>query len=157
MDISVRYAERGELPEINRLRAQVNDVHVSGRPDIFRAGFNEELQNHVYQAFDSEDSDVIAAVSGGEICGFATVKYIVKPESPYSLERRFYQIEEFGVDEQHRRRGVATALIDFCKSEARAKGFDRIELDYWAFNEGAEKFYESVGFRVYRKYTELMI
>ncbi|MCR5123125.1 MAG: GNAT family N-acetyltransferase [Ruminococcus sp.] len=157
MDISVRYAERSELEEINRLRAQVNDVHVNGRPDIFRAGFNEALQNHVYDVFDSDDGDVIAAVCGSEICGFATVKYIIKPESPYSLERRFYQIEEFGVDEHHRRIGVATALVDFCKNEARAKGFDRIELDYWAFNEGAEKFYESVGFRVYRKYTEMFV
>ena len=37
------------------------------------------------------------------------------------------------------------------------KGIHRIELDYWAFNEGAEKFYEAVGFKVFRKYTEMYV
>lgn len=50
--------------------------------------------------------------------GFATVEYIVKEKSPYGLQRKFYQIAEFGVDENFRRMGVATKLINFCKQEA---------------------------------------
>ena len=49
-----------------------------------------------------ENANVIAAVLNGEIVGFMTVRYIVKPMGPYSYERRFYRIEEFGVDENHR-------------------------------------------------------
>ena len=45
-------------------------------------------------------------------------------------------------------------LIAFCREEARKKGFLRMELDMWEFNEGALKFYESVGFRTYRRYME---
>jgi len=33
-------------------------------------------------------------------------------------------------------------------------GFDRIELNMWEFNEGALRFYESVGFKTYRRYME---
>ena len=36
-DLVIRRALREELDEINRLRRQVCDVHVNGRPDIFRA------------------------------------------------------------------------------------------------------------------------
>ena len=157
MDISVRYARRNELEEVNRLRKQVNEVHVNGRPDIFKAGFCQQLRDHVYDNFDSGDSDIIVALAGGTVCGFAAVRYVKRSETPFSYERSYYMIEEFGVDENYRRKGVAAGLIGFCKEEARAKGYKRMELDYWAFNEAAEKFYEQAGFKVYRKYTELFL
>ncbi len=34
--LTVRYAKREELESVNRIRKQVNDVRVTGRPDIFR-------------------------------------------------------------------------------------------------------------------------
>ena len=155
MPITVRPAQRDELARVNELRLQVNDLHVEGRPDIFRPGFNEELQRHVYDEFDGEDSDVLVALLDGEICGFATVQYIHRPESPYSLARSFYRVEEFGVDSAYRRRGVATALVDYMRGDARQRGFERIELDFWAFNEGAKAFYDRAGFKVYRWYMEM--
>lgn len=157
MSIVVRAARREELDRVNALRRMVNDVHVQGRPDIFRPGFCEELQNHIHAAFDDADSDVVVALAEGEIVGFATVQYIRRPESPYCLARDFYRVEEFGVDARHRRQGVATALVDYMKADARAKGFGRIELDVWAFNEGALAFYESAGFQTYRRYMEMNI
>lgn len=65
-----------------------------------------------------ENANVIAAVLNGEIVGFMTVQYIVKPMGPYSYERRFYRIEEFGVDENHRRQGIATVMIGYAKKDA---------------------------------------
>ena len=53
--------------------------------------------------------------------------------------------------------GVATKLISFCKKEAKNRDFDRLELDVWEFNEGAIKFYDSVGFKTYREYKEMNI
>lgn len=44
-----------------------------------------------------------------------------------------------------------------CKQEAKNRGFDRLELDVWEFNEGAMKFYDSVGFKTYREYKEMNI
>ncbi len=154
MNISVRYAKREDLARVNELRKMVNDLHAENRPDIFRPGFCEEIQEHVYQVFEAQESDVIVACIDGVVCGFAMVEYIDKPQSAYQLARRFYQIHEFGVDSAYRRRGVATALIDFCRSEAKRMHFDRMELDAWAFNEGAIRFYESVGFQTYRRYME---
>ena len=155
MAIQVRPARRDELTRVNELRRMVSDVHVQGRPDIFRPGFCEALERHVYEEFDAEDSDIIVALVDGVIAGFATVQYIRRPESPYSFARDFYRVEEFGVDAAYRRQGVATALVDYMKNDAREKGFNRIELDAWAFNEGALTFYESVGFKVFRKYFEM--
>ena len=51
----------------------------------------------------------------------------------------------------------ALAIIDFAKIEAKKNGFVRIELDMWEFNDGALAFYESVGFKTFRRYMESYI
>ena len=56
---------------------------------------------------------------------------------------------------EHRRRGVGRRLMDFVKADAREKGFPRIELDVWAFNEGAKQFYEAVGMKPFRYFMEM--
>ena len=153
----VRFASINELDRINELRGMVNDLHVSGRPDIFRPGFCRELRDHIFERYNDDKSAIIVAVADGIVCGFATIIYIIKPETPYSLERKIYQVEEFGVDPQFRRRGAATAIVDFLRKDAAEKCFDRIELDMWSFNESAYEFYKAVGFHTYRRYMELNV
>lgn len=153
--LAVRPAFRDELPRINDIRMQVNELHVAGRPDIFRPGFCPELQDVLYERFDAESGQILAAVLDGNVCGFASVEYLDRPESPYNLARKMYHVEEFGVDAAYRRMGAATALVEYMKRDAREKGFSRIELDMWEFNQGALAFYESAGFRTYRRYMEL--
>ena len=61
MEPVVRYATREDLPRVNELRQQVSELHAAGRPDIFRPGFCEALQQHVYQLFDAPEFDVLVA------------------------------------------------------------------------------------------------
>ena len=150
----VRFAEEKDLPRVNELRKQVSELHVNGRPDIFKSGFCQELQERVYEMYRSEDSDVIVAERDGVICGMAGVEYLNKQESPYSRERKIYYVTEFGVDTAFQRQGVGRELMAFIGEDARAKGFTRIELDMWTFNEGALQFYEAVGFRTFRRFME---
>lgn len=152
--MSVRYAELSELPRVNELRMMVSGLHAEGRPDIFRVGFCEELQHRVYQAFESSGADVIVACVENEPRAFAVVQYIDKPESAYMRAQHFYHIEEFGVDESYRRCGIGTALLCFCKAQAKQRGFDRVTLDVWTFNESAQKFYAAAGFQPYRCFWE---
>ena len=157
MTIAVRYARQEELERVNEMREMVNALHSEGRPDIFRKGFCPELQEQVYRQFEAENADVIVALADEKVCGFAIAQYIDRPESPYMCARRFYHIEEFGVDAAYRRKGVATALIGFCREEAARMRFPRIELDVWSFNEEAERFYEAAGFKTYRRYMEMNV
>ena len=155
MSIVVRSARREELERVNELRRQVNDLHVEGRPRHFKPGFGPELQAHVYDQLESDRFDVLVAEVDGEIAGFATVQFVHRPEGPYTLALDFYHVEEFGVDPTYRRRGVATALVEYMKRDARKRGFNRLDLDVWAFNDDALAFYEAVGFTTYRRYMEL--
>ena len=155
--IEVRPAKREELERVNELRRMVNDLHVAGRPAHFRPGFNAELQGHLYERFEADESDVLVAAVDGEVAGFATVQYVHRPEGPYTLPLDFYHLEEFGVDAAFRRRGVATALVEYMKADAKTRGFTRLDLDVWAFNDSALAFYEAAGFTTYRRYMELEV
>ena len=155
--VLVRPADCEELARINEIRRYVNDVHVAGRPDTFRPGFSRELEQILYRRFETENWVILAAVVDEEIAGFATVEYLDKPESPYNLARKMYHVEEFGVAPQFHRKGVATALVAYMKRDAAWRGYPRIELDMWEFNQGALAFYENVGFQTYRRYMELWV
>ena len=155
MEIKIRLACDADLPAVNRLRRMVNDLHVAGRPDIFKPGFCEALESHAADYLSSESNDILVAEAEGQIAGFAMVDYILKPESPYNLPRRFYHVAEIGVDTAFRRQGVATALMEYMKADAHSRGFGRIELDVWAFNASARAFYEKAGFATYRYFMEL--
>jgi len=155
--MKIRHATREDLPRVNELRRQVNDLHVQGMPGWFKPGFSQELQQYLYVLFDSEDHDVLVAEQDDVIVGFACVKYVDRPESPYRQACRFLEIEELGVDESCRRSGAGRALVESIKEIAKAKGFNRIDLNMWEFNDNALKFYESVGFNTYRRYMEMPV
>ena len=156
-DMVVRFAEYGDLERVNELRRQVNELHVQGRPQTFKPGFPKELRDHVYKVFADPEQRIAVCEAEGEIRGFAVLNHVIRPETDYMFERDFIDIDEFCVDENYRRRGIATELIRFCADHARKLGFDRLELNMWEFNSDALAFYEAVGFTTYRRYMELQL
>ena len=150
----VRFAEEKDLDRVNELRKQVNDIHVEGRPDIFKAGFGEEIRDFAKVILNGENSDIIVVERDHIICGMACVDYVSKPETPYGKARSFYHVQEIAVDEAFRRQGVAKELFEFMKKDAQQRKLPKIELDVWAFNESAREFYEAVGFKETRRWME---
>lgn len=153
----VRFAAEKDIEKVNDLRRQVNELHVIGRPDVFKAGFCQELQDFAYTLMNGENSDILVVERDGVICGMACVDYVRKPETPYGVARQFYHVQEIAVDEAFRRQGVARELFDFMKADAERRGFNKIELDVWAFNESAMEFYEAMGFQKTRIWMEYQV
>lgn len=151
----IRFAKENELTRINELRKQVNDIHVEGKPDVFKSGFQEELRDYIYTIWNDPRQEIVVADYDGMICGFAVLNHIQKPENPFMYERDYLDIDEFCVDRDHRRKKVATEMISFIKDYAKNKGFKRVELNMWEFNLEALDFYEAVGFTTYRRYMEM--
>ncbi len=152
----VRFAAPQDAEAINVLRKEVNDLHVAGRPNHFKAGFGKELQDHVYMYLAGGFGYAAVDEEEGQIVGMVMVDYIDRPENPYRYAERYAHIAEICVDEKHRRQGVGKRLLDFVKADAKAKGFSRIELDVWAFND-ALAFYEAEGYTVFRRFLELRL
>ena len=100
--------------------------------------------------------EIVVAEQGDTVCGFAILNHISRPENPFMFERDFLDIDEFGVDKNFRRQGVASAMIRFILDFVKEKGFKRLELNMWEFNRSALAFYEATGFKTFRRYMEIM-
>ena len=153
--VTVRFAREEDLEQVNELRRQVNELHVEGRPETFKPGFCDELRDYVHAIREDPMKKIVVAEQDGTIRGFAVLNHINRPENPYMFERDYLDIDEFGVDEGSRRQGIAGEMIRFIREWAKEQGFNRLELNMWAFNRGALAFYEAVGFRTYRRYMEM--
>ena len=132
--MAARFAREDDLPRGNELRRQVNDLHVQGRPDIFKSSFPKELQEYIYTVWKDPRQAIVVNERDGVICGYAVLHHITRPETPYMYERDYLEIDEFGVDEACRRQGVAAEMIGFIREYAKEKGFQKIELNMWEFN-----------------------
>ena len=153
----VRLAEEKDLSRVNELRKQVNDLHVMGKPEVFKAGFSSELRDYIQLIWKDPEQEIVVAEKDGTICAFAVIHHISRPENPFMYERDFLDIDEFCVDEKYRRQGAGSALVRFIRDFAKEKGFHRIELNMWEFNQDALAFYEAAGFTTFRRYMEMFI
>ena len=153
----VRFAREEDLERVNELRRVVNDLHVKGKPDVFKPGFCDELRDYIHVIRSDPNKKIVVAELEGKVCGFAVLNHIVKPENPFMYERDFLDIDEFAVDTACRRRGVASAMVAFIRGWAKEQGYKRLELNMWEFNQGALAFYEAAGFSTYRRYMEMFL
>ncbi len=153
--VTVRFAREEDLDRVNELRKQVNDLHVAGKPEVFKPGFCDELRDYIQVIRNDPQKEIVVAELQGSVCGFAVLNHIVKPENPFMYVRDYLDIDEFGVDEACRRQGVASAMVRFIRDYAKEKGYKRLELNMWEFNRGALAFYEAAGFTTYRRYMEM--
>ena len=155
--MAIRFAVREDLDRVNELRKQVNELHVQGKPEIFKPGFPDELRDHIYIIFDDPLQKIVVEENDGVIRAFAVLHRILRPETPFMFPRDYLDIDEFCVDQSCRRQGIAAEMIRFIRDHAKSEGFERIELNMWEFNQDALEFYEAVGFTTYRRYMEMKL
>lgn len=125
--MEVRFAREDELVQVNRLRKQVNDLHVKGEPEIFKPGFSTEWQKYIYEICNDPHKRIVVCENSGKVCAYAVLNHIVSPENPCLYERNYLDIDELCVDEAFRRQGLATDMISFIRDFAKYEGVKRIE------------------------------
>lgn len=155
--MATRFAQAGDLDQVNELRRQVNELHAKGKPEIFRAEFSPEFRDFIRTIFADPLKRILVCERGGAICGFAVLSRIIRPENPVKRAAEYLDVDEFGVDEACRRQGVGSEMLAAIRDYAKSEGLDRVELNMWEFNQGALAFYEAEGFVTYRRYMELKL
>jgi len=91
---------------------------------------------------------VLAVEAGGRYVGRVTLRHDWGDETSI-IEKDFPglpQINALEIDEDYRRRGLATMLIAAAENEARCQGFSMIGLGVEISNEPAKRLYEKLGY-----------
>ena len=135
-DVSIRAAEPGDLAALHGL---IRELASYERLEHLCTGSTDELREALFGARPA--ADVLVAVSGGEIVGFALFF------STFStfLARRGLWLEDLYVRPAHRSLGIGGRLLREVARVAVARGCGRFEWSVLDWNAPAIGFYERLG------------
>jgi ribosomal protein S18 acetylase RimI-like enzyme len=146
MSIDVRPASDRDAELLARLNRPVQELHVAGRPDYFKrvdAGavatwFRSMLRKPAVRAW-------IATFHGAPAGYILTVTYD-RAENTFCGPRHFCEIDQIAVLSEFRRHGIARALVEQVRHEARSRAIAEVELTSWSFNNEAHAAFCALGF-----------
>ena len=141
----IRKAEDRDIPGILGLLVQVNMVHHNGRPDLFKGPSTKYTEAQLRAILRDETTPVFVSVDGGTVEGhaFCVVKQV--PDDNILTDIKTLYVDDICVDESCRGRGVGKALYGHVRRFAETLGCYNLTLNVWSLNEGALRFYQSLG------------
>lgn len=141
----IRRAIEKDIPAINSLLSQVLEVHATGRSDIFKTGTKKFTDEELIELIHNDEKPIYVYEENDEVLGYTFIEYDISKGSNSKQDRKSLFIEDFCVDEKHRRKGIASKLFEFCEELAVKENCDSVTLNVWNFNDDAIAFYERMG------------
>ena len=143
MDIQIRLAEKKDYEAVISIMAQVQDMHVEWRPDIYK--HNENLiPQDVFEKI-LENNTFYVAESDSSVVGVLEIAYS-HVESPSHVTRDVIFVDTMAIDENYRGMGIGHKMFDFIKELKQEKNLDGVELQVNARNSAAYEMYKKYGF-----------
>lgn len=81
----------------------------------------------------------------GYILGFVKTR----PDSAFQYEKTVLHIDQIAVLQRYQKHGVGKSLMEEAYQLAKVKQVNEIQLDFWAGNELAERFFYRNGFNYF--------
>lgn len=158
MNISVRKAEKKDAKRLAELLETIAQLHHEGRPDIYGGGGAKYDIKDVEQKIEDKNETILVAVDDDDfVLGYTMSKiYDVEPKGILLAHKKMY-IDDVCVDKNYRKHGIGKLLMEETKQVAKDAGCHICDLNVWAFNENAVKFYESCGMTKQRIYMEYIL
>lgn len=141
--INLRKANVNDFICVKKLMQSVQDLHHYNRSDIHKDSeiFGEE-------EFNQSINDIMVAETNGTVVGVVKYLFKEKAENNYTNYRKVLFIDALSVDANYRKKGIGKILMLEMEKLAKENNCSSIELNVWAFNENAIKFYENFGMSV---------
>lgn len=154
MSVEIRLATLADYPGFARVAHEVHEHHVAAIPDVFQSVDVVVPEAYFAQLVEGDESDVYVAVCDGTIAGYAILQHR-RASRDMLVPRIFAFIDNFGVAEAYRRRGIGRRLFEACIARAKECGAASLELDCWEANQEAVSFYTSMGMRLKRRWLAM--
>ena len=141
----IRRARVSDIERLDHILFQVQDVHATGRPDIFIKGAKKYNDEQLTAIINDDQRPIFVYTDDNDmVLGYAFCIYeYVENNSMHKMKTLY--IDDLCVDENYRRRHIATDLYHYVLQEASNNDCYRVTLNVWCLNESAMKFYEKMG------------
>ena len=148
MALTVRRAQNGDIPKIMELLVQVNMVHHTARPDIFKGPTTKYTEAQLEEIIANDSTPVFVCTdSSGDVLGHAFCIIHEVSNDRLLADIKTLYIDDICVDENARGMHVGRTIYKYVKEYAQDEKFYNITLNVWSCNESAMKFYEALGLK----------
>jgi ribosomal protein S18 acetylase RimI-like enzyme len=152
--MNIRPAERGDLKALVELNREVQELHAKLKPSVFKPTSNHDMAPGLAEFIDNDRFHTFIVEDNGKTIGYAVGEFRHQGENAFKYSRNSLLIHQISVAWDHRRRGVASALLDHFQILAERAGVTRLEIDVYTANREAKAFYIARGFGSFRELME---
>ena len=155
---TVRRAKKEDIPRLLELLVQVDMVHHTGRPDIFKGPVTKYNGKELEEIIANDETPIFVCVDEKDrVLGHAFCIHKEVRNHNVLADIKTLYIDDICVDEKERGKHVGKALYESVLKYAGEKGFYNITLNVWTCNPSAMKFYEAMGLKPQKVGMELIL
>ena len=156
--MTIRRANKNDIPRLLELLEQVLQIHADIRPDIFIPGTTKYTNEELSQMIKDDTRPIYVAADENDNClGYAFCQLREQPFSNNMVPFTSLFIDDLCVDASTRGQHIGEKLFVHVKEEAKRLGCYEVTLNVWAGNTSAEKFYEKMGLKTKEQQMEYIL
>ena len=122
-------------------------LHLESLPHIFRLPDDPiQTEEDFRRLLNDAENALFVAEFEEQVVGFLHLGIRQSQESPFTRSRRYGVIHSLAVKQGYRRQGIGRRLVQRGHGWMKEQGLDEVELNVWAFNDGAIRFYRELGY-----------
>jgi ribosomal protein S18 acetylase RimI-like enzyme len=150
MNFAVRRAGEADADAISLLNTDVQSLHAGTMPERFKAPGPDTFPPSAARILLANPKHFIfIAELDSEPVGYIYAELVHQFETPLRHAWDEVHVHHISVRPAHRRRGIASALLDCVHAAVREIGVGLVTVQVWAFNEGSQAFFRRHGFTPY--------
>ena len=158
MIISIRDAQEKDIQDMLRLLVQVDMVHHAARPDLFKGPATKYTDGQLKTMIGRAEAPIFVCVDENDrLLGYCFCVFQPHAGDNVLTDILTLYIDDLCVDERARGKGIGRRLYEHVCAWAKAQGCYDLTLNVWEGNDGARRFYESMGMRVLKTGMETIL
>ena len=147
-DIKIRDATYDDIEAIATLLIEGDRIHHEAQPQVFSNNTDFRSDELLTDFIEDPQKKIIIAEIDGSVVGAVLLLVRRSPDIPIMVKRRWLEVENLIVHQNHQRHGIATILMQKAEEWGRGQDIEWIELSVWKFNRSAIDLYDHLGFDV---------
>ena len=145
--MQIRRAIPEDYENLLPLFEEVDAFHRDHQPLLFKEPDGPARDRAYYQSvLESEGYYLLVGELDESLVGLVVVIVKDAPDIPILVPRRYAVIDNLVVRADMHRSGFGEQLMEAAYDLAREAGATNVELNVFAFNQGAKRFYEHLGY-----------
>lgn len=150
--LKIRPAEKSDYEIFLGISREIQAIHANAEPALFKPAEQFGLSSDEFERLISDPKNVVLLIEkNGVSCGYLYADIIERPENAYAFGFKRMYIHHIGVRAENRGQGLGQALLKEAIRIAKSAKVQRIEVDFWSFNDKARSLFTNFGFKTFNE------